>query len=178
MTPFHHHHHPPPQSCHGLEARTPFLDKQFVAAFLSMPTALRRPLRDGPAGPRMEKQLLREGESRGGRVGSKGGVKCASARIVLTLPVVSAALPRRAILRAAFDDADDPLLPPDVLWRRKEAFSDGVSHVSSSCRGGGVKRTGWRSNATVRASSQAALPLFSYLPRLSRTRSPASRGTP
>jgi len=29
------------------------------------------------------------------------------------------------ILRAAFDDG--VTLPPDVLWRRKEAFSDGVS---------------------------------------------------
>jgi asparagine synthetase B (glutamine-hydrolysing) len=40
----------------GLEARTPFLDKQFVATYLSMPTALRRPVRGGAA----EKQLLRE----------------------------------------------------------------------------------------------------------------------
>ena len=30
-------------SSHGLEPRTPYLDKQFVAAALSVPTALRRP---------------------------------------------------------------------------------------------------------------------------------------
>lgn len=30
------------------------------------------------------------------------------------------------ILRAAFDDPDDPYLPPSVLWRQKEQFSDGV----------------------------------------------------
>jgi asparagine synthase (glutamine-hydrolysing) len=82
----------------GLEPRTPFLDKQFVAAYLSIATALRRPRRldDGCSPPataaRVEKQLLRE----------------------------------------AFDDACDPLLPPDVLWRRKEAFSDGVSAPTRS----------------------------------------------
>jgi hypothetical protein len=70
----------------GLEARTPFLDKQFVAVYLSVGTALRRPRRGGA----VEKQLLRE----------------------------------------AFDErvaGGAPLLPASVLWRRKEAFSDGVS---------------------------------------------------
>jgi len=70
-------------SSHGLEARTPFLDKQFVATAMSVPTNLRRP------GTRVEKQILRE----------------------------------------AF--AGD-LLPPEVLWRRKEAFSDGVSSSEKS----------------------------------------------
>ena len=70
-------------SSHGLEARTPFLDKQFVAVAMSVPTEFRRPSKG-----RMEKQLLRE----------------------------------------AFDD----LLPPSVLWRKKEAFSDGVSGVERS----------------------------------------------
>ena len=36
------------------------------------------------------------------------------------------------LLRKAFDDAEDPLLPAQVLWRRKEAFSDGVSSTESS----------------------------------------------
>lgn len=35
------------------------------------------------------------------------------------------------LLRKAFDD-DRALLPPEVLWRRKEAFSDGVSSTTSS----------------------------------------------
>ena len=70
-------------SSHGLEARTPFLDKQFVAVAMSYPTAMRRP------GERMEKQLLRD----------------------------------------AFDDG---LLPKEVLYRRKEAFSDGVSSQEKS----------------------------------------------
>jgi asparagine synthase (glutamine-hydrolysing) len=75
-------------SSHGLEARTPFLDRQFVAVANSMPTELRRP------GKRCEKWLIREA------------------------------------FRTA--KAEDGLLPPEVLWRRKEAFSDGVSGVEKS----------------------------------------------
>jgi asparagine synthase (glutamine-hydrolysing) len=72
-------------SSHGLEARTPFLDKQFVALARSVPTELRRPGKD-----RMEKQLLRD----------------------------------------AFKDSR--LLPTEVLYRKKEAFSDGVSSTEKS----------------------------------------------
>lgn len=72
-------------SSHGLEARTPFLDKQFVGVAMSYPTHLRRPTKE-----RIEKWLLRE----------------------------------------AFKDTG--LLPPQVLWRRKEAFSDGVSSEEKS----------------------------------------------
>ena len=74
-------------SSHGLEARTPFLDKQFVATAMSVPTGLRRPIA-GPEG-RIEKNLLRE----------------------------------------AFDYG---LLPDSVIWRKKEAFSDGVSTQEKS----------------------------------------------
>lgn len=71
-------------SSHGLEARTPFLDKAFVQTVLSIPAGLRRP---GPDRP--EKFLLRQ----------------------------------------AFNDG--VTLPVEVLWRRKEAFSDGVSGEKS-----------------------------------------------
>ena len=68
-------------SSHGLEPRTPFLDKAFVQTVLSIPLEFRQPLK----GKQMEKWLL----------------------------------------RTAFDDGET--LPEEVLWRRKEAFSDGVS---------------------------------------------------
>lgn len=32
------------------------------------------------------------------------------------------------IVRKAFDDPQDPVLPPNVLWRQKEQFSDGVGY--------------------------------------------------
>ena len=73
-------------SCHGLEPRTPFLDKQFVNVARSIATHWRRPIK----GVRMEKWLLRR----------------------------------------AFDDGET--LPHEVLWRRKEAFSDGVSSQEKS----------------------------------------------
>ena len=67
-------------AAHGLEARTPFLDKQFVALWRSIPTKYRRP---------------------------------------------SEKYKEKYILRKAFDSMN--LLPYEVLWRKKEAFSDGVS---------------------------------------------------
>jgi len=73
-------------SSHGLEPRTPFLDKAFVQTVLSIPIEFRRPV--------------------------KGGI------------------PEKWLLRRAFDDGRT--LPRDVLWRRKEAFSDGVSGTEKS----------------------------------------------
>lgn len=73
-------------SSHGLEPRTPFLDKQFVAVARSLPTGWRRPVK----GRQVEKWILRR----------------------------------------AFDDG--VTLPHQVLWRRKEAFSDGVSSQEKS----------------------------------------------
>ena len=74
-------------AAHGLEARTPFLDKQFVGVARSAPTARRRWT---TGGAKAEKQLLRD----------------------------------------AF--AQTGILPGDVMWRRKEAFSDGVSGTERS----------------------------------------------
>jgi len=73
-------------SSHGLEARTPFLDKQFVNVAMSISTEMRRPLKDKYC--------------------------------------------EKRVLRKAFED--EGLLPECVLWRRKEAFSDGVSGTSKS----------------------------------------------
>ena len=81
-------------SSHGLEARTPFLDKQFVAVAKSIPTRFRRPRKPARA---MERSA---GE-------------------------VDDGLVEKWILRHAF--AAEDLLPAEVLWRQKEAFSDGVS---------------------------------------------------
>jgi asparagine synthase (glutamine-hydrolysing) len=79
-------------AAHGLEARTPFLDKNVVATWRALPTAMRRPF----------------GASTGG----------------------GDAQMEKSILREAFE-ADD-YLPRDVLWRKKEAFSDGVSSTTDS----------------------------------------------
>jgi len=73
-------------SSHGLEPRTPFLDKQFVSVARSISTKWLRPQKNG--------------------------------------------LAEKWILRRAFDDGIT--LPHEVLWRRKEAFSDGVSPTEKS----------------------------------------------
>jgi asparagine synthase (glutamine-hydrolysing) len=79
-------------STHGLEPRTPFLDREWVQTYLSIPYEIRfHTMHDEP-----EKHLLRSTF-----VHYKG---C----------------------------NDKPLLPNNVLWRTKEAFSDGVSKTTRS----------------------------------------------
>jgi len=73
-------------SSHGLEPRTPFLDRGFVDYYLSLPAAMRN----------------------------------------------TNAVQEKHLLRRAFNVYDPTLLPEAVLWRRKEAFSDGVSPVQRS----------------------------------------------
>ena len=68
----------------GLEARVPFLEKEFIKLYLSIDPKLRIPTNT-----------------------KKGFVM------------------EKALLRDSF--AEDDLLPEEVLYRKKEAFSDGVS---------------------------------------------------
>jgi asparagine synthase (glutamine-hydrolysing) len=72
-------------AAHGLESRSPFLDRQFVSVARGLPTDALRPT-----------QRMME----------------------------------KSILRTAF--AGTGLLPDAVLWRRKEAFSDGISRAERS----------------------------------------------
>ena len=76
-------------SHYGLEARVPFLDKDFVKLYLSLDPKLKIPTKE-----RMEKYLIRK----------------------------------------AFDYIyqNDPIIPREILWRKKEAFSDGVSQKEKS----------------------------------------------
>jgi len=73
-------------SHHGLEARTPFLDRAFVEYYMTIP----KELRNHNSIKQCEKYLIRK----------------------------------------AFDR--DNILPNEVLWRTKEAFSDGVSSQKKS----------------------------------------------
>ena len=81
-------------SSHGLEPRTPFLDRSFVNYYLSIPIHLRNHNNDKT----MEKFILRNSFS-----------------------------------QQFFKNIDgNQLLPDEILWRRKEAFSDGVSSKGRS----------------------------------------------
>jgi len=78
-------------SSHGLEPRTPFLDREFVQMYLSIPYDIRYGSPEN-----IEKSLIREAFSE------------------MKLP------------------SGKPFLPENILWRKKEAFSDGVSGHSRS----------------------------------------------
>ena len=79
---------------HGLEPRTPFLDKHFVDYYLSIPLTLR----NHNVEHNMEKHLLRS-----------------------------------SFHYNVFQNYNnEPLLPDSILWRKKEAFSDGVSSKTNS----------------------------------------------
>jgi asparagine synthase (glutamine-hydrolysing) len=79
-------------SSHGLEPRTPFLDKSWVQYYLSIPPDIRMP-----------KRKIEEGEK-----------QCT-----------------KYLLRKSFSGSNQ-ILPDEILWRRKEAFSDGVSKMEKS----------------------------------------------
>ena len=74
-------------SSHGLEPRTPFLDRGWVDYYLSISIDIRKPKKG-----QMEKNLIRK----------------------------------------AFSTFEPGLLPQSVFWRKKEAFSDGVSSQHKS----------------------------------------------
>ena len=78
-------------SSHGLEPRTPFLDKTFVNYYLSIPIKHRNPL-SSKSNNICEKQLLRE----------------------------------------SFSFVYNDLIPKEILYRTKEAFSDGISGDNGS----------------------------------------------
>ena len=75
-------------SCHGLEARTPFLDRTFVSNYLQIPQHFR----------------------------NHNNFKVIE----------------KYLVRGAVQLMDATLLPQSVLWRKKEAFSDGVSSTEKS----------------------------------------------
>jgi asparagine synthase (glutamine-hydrolysing) len=139
-------------SSHGLEPRTPFLDKGFIQTVASIPLKYRRPVR---------------------------GV-----------------LPEKWLLRRAFDDGIT--LPREVLWRRKEAFSDGVSGEKSwyeitQEKAAGLIPPGWEKIKFVEnvprtpemfyyrsifkdlyGASIATVPFF-WMPKWSNTTDPSAR---
>lgn len=77
-------------SSNGLEPRTPFLDREFVDYYLSLPISIRNPMS-----------------------------QCSY--------VINNKNCEKFLLREAFSIFEPHLLPTEIIWRTKEAFSDGVS---------------------------------------------------
>jgi asparagine synthase (glutamine-hydrolysing) len=84
-------------SSHGLEPRTPFLDKSFVNYILSLPPLFRQHHYHN----KMEKYILRNSFTLENFTNMVNGI-------------------------------NQQLLPDEILWRRKEAFSDGVTNKGRS----------------------------------------------
>ena len=82
-------------SSHGLEPRTPFLDKSFVNFYLSIPSLVRMHTKWN----KCEKYLLRYSFS---------------------------------LVNYNLNGQPKQILPDEILWRKKEAFSDGVSSQGRS----------------------------------------------
>lgn len=105
---------------HGLEARTPFLDKQLVAVWRSLPPSMRRPTKEQP-----EKYILRaafsSGTDRSSVVDDVSGCVVADVSDCVVTDVSG------CVVNDVSGSALKQLLPNAVLWRKKEAFSDGVS---------------------------------------------------
>lgn len=77
-------------SSNGLEPRTPFLDREFVEYYLSIPISIRNPMSESSY-------------------------------------IINPRICEKYLLRQAFSIVEPSLLPNDIIWRTKEAFSDGVS---------------------------------------------------
>ena len=132
---------------HGLEARTPFLDKQLVAVWRSLPTCMRRPTKEQP-----EKYILRAAFSNAvpnavpNEAQGNNEVPNAVPNEVQGINAVPNEV-QNAVVDVSGNAVDvsgntvedvsgnaveessssKQLLPNAVLWRKKEAFSDGVS---------------------------------------------------
>jgi asparagine synthase (glutamine-hydrolysing) len=105
----------------GLEARVPFLDKEFLEVSLNIRPEDKTFLtgaqqkKDAEGRPIMEKYILRKAFDIApeGRVRSILVPECASCTDVIL--------------------ALQPYLPDSILWRQKEQFSDGPSRVLLPC---------------------------------------------
>ena len=86
-------------SSHGLEPRTPFLDRAWVQFYMELPLSIRNPMTSYEPSPHSES---------------------------------SEKVAEKYLLRKSFSVIEPDLLPPSIIWRTKEAFSDGVSGQDKS----------------------------------------------
>ncbi len=108
----------------GLEARVPFLDHHFIDLYLSLPYEARIPL-DRPSGQnidgkikKIEKWLLRK------------SFDCYAS--IETSAKYTHKDYEKGVEVKEEGEEDKKWLPNEVLWRKKEAFSDGVSSCDKS----------------------------------------------
>lgn len=104
-------------SNNGLEGRTPFLDKTFVSTYMQIPAHVRNP---------------RSEYNKDMKYWNTYAESMFAAHGDATIRDTILSRPEKLLLRAAFQTRMPDLLPKSVLWRGKEAFSDGVSGKGKS----------------------------------------------
>ena len=103
-------------STNGLEPRTPFLDRTLVTEYLSIPASIRNPRSN-------YNTHCKAWDIHADTYDKKGMTKISE---------TIRSRPEKLLLRYAVDTLDSSLLPSEILWRSKEAFSDGVSGKDES----------------------------------------------
>ena len=104
-------------SSNGLEGRTPFLDKTFVSTYMQIPANVRNPRSN-------YNKVTKYWDAYAESVFAEHRDESIRDTIM--------SRPEKLLLRAAFQTRMPDLLPKSVLWRGKEAFSDGVSGTGKS----------------------------------------------
>jgi len=103
-------------SSNGLEPRTPFLDRTFVDTYFAIPAMYRNHKSKSAVSnsywDMVERELIKNG--------SLTAAECVRKR------------PEKLLLRYAIHKWLPGILPDEILWRSKEAFSDGVSNCDQS----------------------------------------------
>ena len=103
-------------SSNGLEPRTPFLDRTFVDTYFAIPAMYRNHKSTSAVSnsywDTVERELIKSG--------SLTAADCIRRR------------PEKLLLRYAIHKWLPGILPDEILWRSKEAFSDGVSNCDMS----------------------------------------------
>jgi asparagine synthase (glutamine-hydrolysing) len=111
-------------SSHGLEPRTPFLDKSFVNYVLSIPSNIRN------------HNIKRRNNDIVVNYFNKHKIDKANKYNLVDLynfEQISEKIGcEKHLLRSSVMSHNSQLLPSEILWRKKEAFSDGVSTVGRS----------------------------------------------
>lgn len=107
-------------SSNGLEPRTPFLDKQFVEDYIKIPSCIRNPRTKNNDVINSWKQVI----------GSQYNKNNYITEMASNMP--EKLLLRYAISKFGFNNELQSILPDNIVWRSKEAFSDGVSGTNES----------------------------------------------
>jgi len=101
----------------GVEARVPFLDKEFLDIAMNTDPELKM-IKNSYSSDKIEQNIASSSTTNNISYNTTDGA---------TIYISDQGI-EKYILRSAFDSTKNPFLPDDILWRQKEQFSDGVGY--------------------------------------------------